>query len=453
MTEAGQSEQLVRFRINRGVAIVSMSEPPYNALSTRMVEALHSILDRLEDENRPLALVLIGEGGSFSTGAEPEAGAMTDPAEVARLCHRVERWPRPAIAVLTGTALGTGAELALAAHVRLATPGARIGLPDIALGLPPRAGGSQRLTLIAGPDVALKLILTGRAASAEAAHAAGLVDGVIAEGDPYAAAHALAIRLMDEGDTPKPARDMTHRFASGTRNLSQVAEARNALPETAAYASRRIVDCVEAAVLLPFDAGCAFEAEAFAECRDHAQSRALRHLFLAERRISPLLLLADDAGQRRIQDQGKQVVSALKAAQARAIGWLTGSGVSEDQIDQAFVARGFETGPGGGSGAGTKPVADVWPRILGALVAEGGRQLQSGQVARTADLDALAVWGLGWPRRLGGPMIAAEIAGLPGFVRDLKGWMHEERVWAPPPPVIAASQVAGGFATLPITRG
>ena len=100
MTDIGDSEGLIRHRINRGVAMLSLAEPPLNALSPRMIDALDARLDAYAAMPNPPALCLSGEGGAFSSGAEPEAARMTAPEGIARLCRRIEDWPRPVVAVL-----------------------------------------------------------------------------------------------------------------------------------------------------------------------------------------------------------------------------------------------------------------------------------------------------------------------------------------------------------------
>lgn len=439
---------LVRFRVTDGIATLLLAHPPVNALDTELRSALASRLDAISKRDDVVAVVLMAEGPSFSDDTAVEEIARPVPRDVpsfAALCRVIEELPVPVVAVLQGPASGSGAELAIACDVRLSTPGARIGFPAIGLGLPPSAGATQILPRLVGVEAALRLLLTGRAVAAPLAQKIGLVEGII-QGDSPSAGISFARRLVEDQSFPDPIRTRRGKLVDGSAALAAIAAAREALGPDGLFAAHRITDCVEAAVLMPFDVGLAVEAEAFCECRDHAESRAMRSLVLAERRISSRLLVLDESGHRRPRPDGQAVIDALIAAQDRAIGWLCSQGVSEAAVDAAFLRRGFARGPFGGTAPQVSEDVTVWPRVRGALLAEGGRQMTRGAVRAAGDIDALAVHGMRWPRRLGGPMIAAQIAGLAAQVRDLKSWTHDDRIWAPSPPVIDASKIAAGFA-------
>lgn len=439
---------LVRFRVTENIALLYLANPPGNALTAPLRRALSDRLDEIERRDRIEAIVLMAEGPVFSEGLPGGQGKGGGDAHSLRaLCGRIEGLPIPSVAVLNGSALGGGADLALACHMRVATRSARLGFPDIAIGLPPDGGATQRLPRLAGVDIALRLLLTGRPVAGQTALDFGLIDGII-EGDPHSAGFATARRIIDEGLRPVPIRDRRDRLIDGAAAMAVIARARDALGPAPLLAARRITDCVEAALLLPFDAGLDFEAEAHAECHAHSESRAMRALFLAERRISPMLLVADDAGRRHPRPDGQIVIGRLGAAQRRAIDWLKADGVRGEDIDAAFVARGFARGPlgaGGSPGAPVKP--EVWSRIAGALLAEGARLIEEGKVRRAGDIDALAVHGMGWPRRLGGPMISAQIAGLAGQLRRLRDWQNDDPLWMPSTPLVEATKTADGFPT------
>jgi len=430
----------VRTRKAGRVGIVAMAHPPANALDAALRAALADAVDDMAGNDEVAAIVLAADGAPFSTGLDIRA--MDRPGEVealARLCARIENCPKPVVAALTGAALGGGAELAMAAHWRLAPEGAVIGLPDIALGLVPGAGGTQRLARIAGPRAALRMLLSGRPLGAAEAREVGLIDGIVA-GDAVSGAVALAETLAAEGKAPRRSGSRRDRIADGRAALDAVAAARMTARTDAAI---RMVDCVEAAVLLPAGTALAFEAEAHATLRDGDDSRALRHLFVAERRIDAGLLRVEN-GTRLPTDAGRAIVDRLFAAQDAAIVALVAAGVPETRIDGAMVAYGYDTGPFGGTQA-VPGADDAARRITGALLAEGARLLERGTVARSGDIDALAVHGMGFPRARGGPMMAAEIAGLPELRRDLSAWSREDAVWAVSGPLDRASRVAGGF--------
>lgn len=443
--EPGEDRPLVRFRVTENIALLYLANPPGNALTAPLRRALSDRLDKIERRTRIEAVVLMAEGPVFSEGIPGGTGdAEGDAPTLRSLCSRIERLNIPSFAVLQGAALGGGADLALACHMRIATRSARLGFPDIAIGLPPEGGATQRLPRLAGVDIALRLLLTGRPVAAATAQDFGLIDGII-EGAPHSAGFATARRILDEGSRPIPVKDRRERLIDGVAAMAELAQARAALGPGALFGARRTTDCVEAALLLPFETGLDFEAEAHDECRAHPESRAMRALYLAERRISPTLLVADETGRRHPRPDGQVVIGRMSAAQRRAIDWLSAQGARAEDIDAAFLARGFARGPVGAPGKPGAPDPEIWTRISGALLAEGARLIEEGRVRRAGDIDALAVHGMGWPRRLGGPMISAQIAGLAGRLRQLRDWQSDDPLWKPSPSLVDAAKTADGF--------
>jgi 3-hydroxyacyl-CoA dehydrogenase len=184
------------------------------------------------------------------------------------------------VAGLHGSALGGGLELALAAHGRVAQAGARLGLPEVGLGILPGAGGTQRLPRLIGAEAALKIMLTGRPVPAKEALRMGIVDRVVEddlEGMTITFARGIA------KSHPVPTRDRRDGFRDPAAYGAAVALARKAAKSNPLPGHARIVDCVEAAQLLPFDQGQAFESAAFADLVSSPEAIALRHLFFAER--------------------------------------------------------------------------------------------------------------------------------------------------------------------------
>jgi 3-hydroxyacyl-CoA dehydrogenase len=205
---------------------------------------------------------------------------------------------------------------------------------------------------------------------------------------------------------------------------------------------RRIVDCVEAALLLPSEEGLAFERAAFEDCLASPEAAALRHLFLAERRL-PEALGQRGAGGVALTDAGEIVAGRLAQALAQAGAALVRGGLAPGSVDAAAVDLGLVAGPYGGSAAGGS--AAVGRCLLAAVMAEGGRLVGDGVLPRAADVDVIAVAGAGWGRLSGGPMHRAVRAGLPELVRDMAAWAGDDPVWTPSAPVIDAVKYAGGF--------
>nr|MCU0912360.1 enoyl-CoA hydratase/isomerase family protein [Paracoccaceae bacterium] len=286
------AEVVRRTRVGR-VCVVTIDNPPVNALSAAVRRGLGQALAVAEADPGVAAVVLAAEGRTFPAGADitefgrpPEAPILPD------LCNRIEAFPKPVVACLNGTALGGGFELALAAHWRLAAEGARIGLPEVKLGLLPGAGGTVRTPRLAGAEAALDLMLTGRLVPAVQARDMGLVDAVLAGADPLAGAVEFAADLAERGIAPRPTRAARTGLAGAPAYLAAVEAARTRTAGSRVPSERRIVDCVEAALLLPFDQALAVERDAFLDCLDTPEARALRHAFLAERRAGKVPELA-----------------------------------------------------------------------------------------------------------------------------------------------------------------
>jgi len=210
------------------------------------------------------------------------------------------------------------------------------------------------------------------------------------------------------------------------------------------HALNRIVDCVEAAALLPFEAGLAFEKDAFLRSVAHPQSVAFRHVFRAERSIDRSLIERDGAKFFLAAPTGTMVVQRLKNAMNNAAQHIVEAGASREDVDAAMVGYGFQRGPFGGTQTGIGG-GQISRQIVAALVAEGGVCLDQNLVKRPADIDVLAVHGIGFPCRTGGPMRAAQTDGLLGFRNDMRRWAEHSDLWAVPDVLNVAVKHAAGF--------
>lgn len=272
-----------RNRTETGVLHLIVDNPPVNALSHLVRAELDAALAEAATDPSVRAIVLRAEGRTFPAGADiAEFGHAPRPPLLPDLCDRIEACPKPVVAALHGSALGGGLELALAAHGRVAQAQARMGFPEISLGLLPGAGGTQRAPRLIGAEEALRMMLGGRPVSAPQALAMGLVDRVVEDGLP-AAAEAEALALAERG-APLPTSERRDGMRDVARYQQVVAAARASLsPDSRVKAAERIVDCVEAALLLPFEQGMGFERAAFEDLVATPEAAALRHLFFAER--------------------------------------------------------------------------------------------------------------------------------------------------------------------------
>ncbi len=275
----------VTLRLDRGVGWITIDNPPVNALSAAVRNGLAEALARASADPSVKVIVLSAQGRNWSAGADiHEFDRPSEGIELPELCARFANEAKPVIAALHGAALGGGLELALAARLRLAAEATQLGLPEVSLGLLPGAGGTQRLPRLIGAKAALGLMLSGLPVAAERAETMGLVDAVVA-GDLDAAAEKLA-RAHIDGVTELPTAEERREEADPLIWLAAIMDARAGLGRRRLPAPGRIIDCVEAALLLPEAEGLAFERAAFADLVATPEATALRHAFLAERRAA-----------------------------------------------------------------------------------------------------------------------------------------------------------------------
>ena len=313
---------LAQMTIAEGVAVITLDNPPVNALGHALRTELQAAFRAALADPGVLAIVIRAAGRSFPAGADiKEFGQMPRAPGLPDLCREIEAAHKPVIATLHGTVLGGGLELALAAHYRVAAASTLLGFPEVTLGILPGAGGTQRAPRLIGAAEALRLMLTGAPITAAEALTLGLIDRVV-DGDPTAAALELAVRQP----VVRPSLEQTGGLRDPLGYSRAVAEARAKLVDGPVIAPGRIVDCVEAALLLPPDAGLAFERAAFEDCVGTDAAAALRHAFFAERRAAriPEALLAQPRAVETVGVvggglMGAGIVAALIGAGLRCV--------------------------------------------------------------------------------------------------------------------------------------
>ena len=287
--------QLVRVEKHGDVSVVTLDSPPVNALSTALRGVLLAAVGSANEDGETKALVLVGAGRGFSGGADiKEFGKPPQSPSLHDLIDAVEGSAKPVIAALHGMTLGGGLELALACHARVAVRDAKMGLPEVKLGLLPGAGGTQRLPRLLGPEKALEMITSGSPIGAEAALAEGLLDEIVA-GDLTQGAVAFARKLV-AGLKPVPVRDRDDKIAP-LRGKPEVFEAfrkANARKFRGFEAPEKCIEAVRASVEMPFDEGVKHERELFMGLMQGAQSAAQRHVFLSERQAARIPDVPED---------------------------------------------------------------------------------------------------------------------------------------------------------------
>lgn len=280
----------VHYAVTDGVAVLSIDNPPVNALDEEAWHAVDAAVARANADPVVTAIVLTGAGRTFVAGADIRVfeqltsveRAMDRSAFTHAMLCRLEDSGKPLVAAIHGHALGGGLELALACHYRVATADARLGQPEVLLGIIPGAGGTQRLPRLCGVDMALRLCTSGIPLDAAAALAAGLIDRV-GDGDLLDDAREFARQRATAGDR-RPTRALVIAPADAAAGLDACRRARESAAATPAIpATRAAIDAIEAALTLPFEASSVRERELFASCVVSTESRALRHLFFAER--------------------------------------------------------------------------------------------------------------------------------------------------------------------------
>ena len=290
------------YSLQGAVAVITLNNPPVNGLGLPLREGLMSGLDRAAKDAAVKAVVIIGSAKAFSGGADIRE-FNTPKSTAAPTLHQIiavlEGIQKPVVAAIGGFAMGGGLELALACHYRVALPRAQLALPEVKLGILPGAGGTQRLPRLIPVADALRMMTTGEPVPSEKGKALGLVDE-LAEGDLLAAAIAYANRRVAEGRGPRRIRDMSAKLDNAAQFFEQ-ARAETAKASRGFPAPLEIVACVEAAVSKPFDEGVKVERARFEYLVETTESKALRHMFFAERQTNKIPDVPDTTPVRELK--------------------------------------------------------------------------------------------------------------------------------------------------------
>lgn len=284
--------ELVSLTRDGEVAVITVNNPPVNALSPGVPEGIASAIDAISKDDGVKAAVLLGSGSTFIAGADiKEFGKVTSGEKkggsLLPLLLAIENSPKPTIAAIHGTAFGGGLEVAMAFHYRVAAPSAQVGQPEVKLGIIPGAAGTQRLPRLAGIEKAVEMCAFGEPVKAKAALECGIIDRII-DGDLLAGAVAFAREIIASGVTPQKSRERNDKLGDEQTNAPVFAAARDQARKTrrGQTAPLAAIDAVEAATKLPFDKGCEKESELFQQCLFGDQSKALIHVFFGEREVA-----------------------------------------------------------------------------------------------------------------------------------------------------------------------
>jgi len=431
----------LEYRVERGVAWVTLRNPPVNAINHAMRVELLDAVTRANGDASLHALVLTGANHTFVAGADlKEFGQLPHPPLLNDVLNALEASRVPTLAFIEGHALGGGLEIAMACHARLATATSTLGLPEVKLGLVPGAGGTQRLPRLIGAPAALDVITSGRSVDGTVGRSLGLIDAVI---EPASLPETVE-RLVARGEWRKT-RDRSERLVGTDHSMFEALLRAKASDWAGQLAPFKIVQLVQLACTLPFDEGLRLEREAFLECRASPQHQALSYLFFAEREAAKLV--PPPEAKLRLDEI---VVLDSGPTAAKLVNWFDKAGVAVHLVQRVptnstLVVVGPVPQP---SVIGVEvhdqlvelvaPDESDFLSALAALIsvarragkvavvtrrthdfvckrlckvtdprelAEHGAQLVAdGVLARASDLDVLVVAGCAFPRHLGGPM-------------------------------------------------
>ena len=335
------SQDVVSLAIEDGIAVVTISNPPVNVISAAVRAGLNEALTVLGARADVRAVVLAAEGSTFCSGADiAEFSGPPKEAEYRDLFRRLEQLPVPLVVALHGTVLGGGLELSLACHYRIAAPEARLGLPELTLGIIPGAGGTQRMPRLIGLEQTLELLFSGRPVSAQRALELGFIDR-IAEGTLRTAAVAYARSLVPAGSGPRRTCDTALDPQSATPQIIErlTAQAKRQFPHRVAPLSA--IEAVGAALRLPFEAGLLREEQIANRSKETIEAKAQIHVFFAERETRKIPGLT--AGVPR-HIRHAAIIGAGTMGSGIAISFANaGIGVTLLDVSEEAVGRGRQT--------------------------------------------------------------------------------------------------------------
>ena len=278
---------VVRLEKDGDVGIIIVNYPPVNALGPGVADGIIECLNKANADPSIKSMVLMGDGRSFIAGADIRGfgTGRKRPPLGERTYDVMDRSPKPVVAAIHGYALGGGLENAMGCHYRIAVASAKVGLPEVLIGILPGGGGTQRLPRLAGPEVALDMIVSGRHVPAPEALKLGILDEVIPEGANLRAAAVAKARAVASVRPLPRVRDREAKAEPGLFDAKRKSIARRARNQKAPY---NCILAVEAACTLPFEEGMKREQELFLELENADEAKALRYAFFAEREVAKL---------------------------------------------------------------------------------------------------------------------------------------------------------------------
>ena len=279
---------VVRTAKDADLLVVTIDHPPVNAISVDVRRGLMAAMDEAEADASVKGVLLLGAGRAFIAGADiREFGRPPMHPILPEVCNRIEACRKPVVAAIHGPALGGGLEVALAAHYRLAMPDAKLGLPEVQLGLLPGSGGTQRAPRLMGVEAAVDLMLSGRHMKAQEALEAKLVDRLGEGTDVLQAGLAFARELLASGAPVRRTRDLDGFKADLDQQMAVLDHLQKDVEKKSRglFSPLKVIEAVRAGLHMPFDEALAHERQLFLQCIDSPQRAGLIHAFFAEREV------------------------------------------------------------------------------------------------------------------------------------------------------------------------
>jgi 3-hydroxyacyl-CoA dehydrogenase len=337
---------LVQLTKDNGIAVITINNPPVNALSPGVPEGISEALDQIARDDSVKAAVLIGGGRTFVAGADiKEFGKMTSGkprgAGLLPLLLKIEDSSKPVIVAIHGTAFGGGLELAMAGHYRVALSSAQVGQPEVKLGIIPGAAGTQRLPRLAGVAKAVEMCVSGNPIKADEALKFGIIDRII-DGDLLAGAVAFAREAI--GKPAPKTRERDEKLGNAADNALIFSSAREmaAKKQRGLLAPLAALEAIEAATKMPFEEGCKIEQRLFIDCLFSEQSKSLIHVFFSEREVSKIPGIAKETPILPIKSAAVVGAGTMGGGIAMVLA-NAGIPVLLKEADQAALDRGLAT--------------------------------------------------------------------------------------------------------------
>ena len=328
------TDDVVGYEKRGAVAVITLQRPPVNALGQPLRQGIKDRLEEALADDAVEAIVLVGSGRGFSAGADiTEFGKPPQTPHLREVTDVAELGSKPVVAAIHGMALGGGYELPLGCHYRIATPTARVGQPEVKLGIIPGAGGTQRLPRLIGIEPALEVIVAGDPVPAPKALELGMIDAIVEGDDLTAEAVAYAEGLLRDGKGPRVIRNLTDKIGTPDEVAAAFERLRQMIARRARgmRAPEACVEAVEAAISQSFEDGMAKERELFLECVQSDQSKAQRHVFFGEREVAKIPDVAADTP-----------TQAIEAAAVLGAGTM-GGGIAMNFANAGIPAQVLET--------------------------------------------------------------------------------------------------------------